>query len=53
MLEWAKWHVSNGGDMNITILLALVIAGLAVSGLARIVVSSLARKGARAPETTR
>ncbi|MGA9354164.1 MAG: hypothetical protein WBV46_10780 [Terriglobales bacterium] len=41
------------GDMNITILLALVIAGLAVAALARIVVASLARKGARAPETTR
>jgi hypothetical protein len=57
--SWSCWNepssgtFQNGGEMNFTILLALIIAGLVVSALARIVVSSLSRKGARAPEITR
>ena len=39
--------------MNFTILVALVVAGAAVFGLARMLVHSIARKGARAAEPTR
>ena len=54
MLEWAKrWRVQPGGNMNLTILVALVVAGAAVFGLAKMLVHSIARKGERATETTR
>jgi len=39
--------------MNLTILLALVVAGAAVFGLARMLMLSIARKGERAAEPTR
>jgi len=39
--------------MNMTILLALVIAGATVFVLTRVVVQSIARKGERAMGTTR
>ena len=39
--------------MNMTILLALIVAGAAVFVLTRAVVQSIARKGERATETTR
>jgi hypothetical protein len=39
--------------MNLTILVALLVAGAAVFGLARILVHSIARKGERAAGTTR
>ena len=39
--------------MNMTILLALVVAGIAVFVLTRLLVHSIARKGERAVETTR
>ncbi len=54
MLQWAeRWPVSAGGNMNFTILVALVAAGAVVLGLAKILVHSIARKGQRAAETTR
>ena len=39
--------------MNMTILLALIVAGAAVFALTRVVVHSIARKGERATEITR
>ena len=39
--------------MNVTILLALVVAGAAVFVLTRVVMHSIARKGERAAQTTR
>ena len=39
--------------MNMTILLALIVAGVAVFVLTRVVVQSIARKGERATEITR
>jgi hypothetical protein len=38
--------------MNMTILLALIVAGAAVFVLTRVVVHSIARKGEHATETT-
>ena len=39
--------------MNVTILLALVVAGATVFVLTRVVMHSIARKGERAAQTTR
>jgi hypothetical protein len=49
----AAMREALGGDMNMTILLALVVAGAAVFVLTRIVMHSIARKGERATETMR
>ena len=54
MLQWLRVGlISAGGEMNLTILVALVAAGAAVFGLARMVVHSIARRGERAAQTTR
>jgi hypothetical protein len=51
--DGAEMDLALEGDMNMTILLALIVAGAAVFLLTRVVVHSIARKGERAAQISR